>query len=157
MKKKKWYYVASKSIGTTNRYNRPVRTSSRLFREITSNHNGDVYCLNCFHSFRTGNKLKRHRRLCNKHDYCYLEMPTKNNQILKNNHGEKSLKAPFIIIADLECILEKEQSCQNNPKNSYTERKAEHKPSGHSWSLICSKRLHWKVLQRCKRACSRNK
>ena len=69
-------------------------------------------------------------------------MPTKNNQILKNNHGEKSLKAPFIIIADLECILEKEQSCQNNPKNSYTERKAEHKPSGHSWSLIFSKRLH---------------
>ena len=42
----------------------------------------------------------------------------------KYNYGEKSLKAPFIVIADLECILEKEQSCQYNPENSYTERKA---------------------------------
>ena len=32
----------------------------------------------------------------------------------------------------------KEQSCQNNPKNSYTQRKAKHKPSGYSLSLNCS-------------------
>ena len=30
------------------------------------------------------------------------------------------------------------QYCQNNPKNSYTERKANHEPSGYPWSLICS-------------------
>ena len=30
------------------------------------------------------------------------------------------------------------QYCQNNPKNSYTERKAKHEPSGYAWSLICS-------------------
>ena len=30
------------------------------------------------------------------------------------------------------------QSCQNNPKNSHTERKAKHESSGHAWSLICS-------------------
>ena len=46
--------------------------------------------------------------------------------MLKYNHGEKSLKAPFIITADLECILEKEQSRQNNSENPYTERKAKH-------------------------------
>ena len=34
-------------------------------------------------------------------------------------------------------FAEKKQSCQNNPKNSYTERKVKHKPSGYSWSLIC--------------------
>ena len=48
------------------------------------------------------------------------------------------LRVPFIISADLECLLKKEQSCQNNPKNSYIERKAKHKPSGYSLSLICS-------------------
>ena len=32
----------------------------------------------------------------------------------------------------------KEQSCQNNPKKSYTERKAKHEPSGYSLSLISS-------------------
>ena len=35
-------------------------------------------------------------------------------------------------------MLKKEQSCQNNPEKSYTERKAKHEPSGYSWSLICS-------------------
>ena len=52
--------------------------------------------------------------------------------------GEKSLKAPFTVYADLECILKKISSCQNNPENSYTEKKAKHKPSGYAWSLICS-------------------
>ena len=52
--------------------------------------------------------------------------------------GEKSSKAPFIAYVDLECILKKIQYCQNNPKNSYTERKAEHRPSRYPWSSICS-------------------
>ena len=31
-----------------------------------------------------------------------------------------------------------EQSCQNNPKSSYAERKVMHKPSGYSFSVNCS-------------------
>ena len=109
-----------------------------LLRGITSNHNGDFYCLNCFHSYRTHNKLKKHEKVCNNNDYCHEDMPKEDEKILKYNHGEKSLKAPFTIYADLECLLKKEQSHQNNPENSYTQRKAKHKPSGYSWSLICS-------------------
>ena len=56
-------------------------------------------------------------------------------KIIKH-HGEKSIKAPFTIYADLECLLIKEQSCQNNPNESYTERKTKHEPSGYSLSLI---------------------
>ena len=52
--------------------------------------------------------------------------------------GENSLKAPFIAYVDLECIFKKMQYCQNNLKNSYTEKKAKHKPSGHAWCSICS-------------------
>ena len=54
---------------------------------------------------------------------CVIKMPTKNNKTLKYNHGEKSLKVPFTIYADLECLLIKQQSCQNNPNDSYTEKK----------------------------------
>ena len=50
----KWHYLAVKCL------------SARL-REITSKHEGDFYCLNCFHSMRS----------------------------------------PFTIYADLECLLEK--------------------------------------------------
>ena len=49
----------------------------------------------------------------------------KENKILKYNPGEKSLKVPFIIYADLECILRKINACQVNPTKSYTEKKAE--------------------------------
>ena len=35
-------------------------------------------------------------------------MPKADEKILKYNHGEKSLKASFIIYADLESILRKE-------------------------------------------------
>ena len=115
--------------------NCPVRS---LSRGITSNNNGDFHCLNSFDSYRTDNILKKHERLCNKHDYCHVEMPTEDNKILKYNHGEKSLKAPFTIYVHLECLLLKMHSCQNNPEKSYTERKAKHKPSCYSWSLICS-------------------
>ena len=39
-------------------------------------------------------------------------MPDEDNKILKYNHGEKSLKARFMIYADFECLLEKMHSCQ---------------------------------------------
>ena len=41
---KKWHYLA-------------VRKLSALFRGITSNNNGDFYCLNCLHSFRIHVKI----------------------------------------------------------------------------------------------------
>ena len=134
----KWHNIALKSVRTTGGFNRPIRSLSRLFRVITANNNGAFYCLGCLDSFQTDNALKRRERLCDSNDYCHVEMPTKNNKTLKYDHGEKSLKALFAIYADLECLLKKEQSCQNNLKESYTERKAKHEPSGYSLSLISS-------------------
>ena len=59
-------------------------------------------------------------------------MPDKNNKISKYNPGENSLKIPFIIYADIECLLKKIDTCQNNPEKSYAEKKAKHEPSGYS-------------------------
>ena len=122
---KKWHYLAVKSL-------------SALFRGVTSNHNGDFYCLNCFNSRRTENKLKKHEKAYNDHDYCYVEMPNEYIKTLKYNHEEKILKAPFMIYADLECLLKKMHSCQNNPEKSYTEKKTKHIPSGYSLFTNCS-------------------
>ena len=33
------------------------------------------------------------------------------------------MKAPFIIYSDVDCLLEKMHSCQNNPEKSYTRKK----------------------------------
>ena len=101
-----------------------VRIFSALLRGITSNHNGDFYCLNCFHSYHSHNKLRINEKLCHKHDYCHVEMHKEVEKILKCNHGKMSLKAPFTVSLDSECLIKKEQSCQNNPENSYTESQA---------------------------------
>ena len=96
-----WHYLAVKSL-------------SKLLTGITSNHNRDFYCLNCFHSYRTKKKLRRHERICKDDDFCHVKMPDEDNKILKHNPGEKLLKVPFTICADLECLLEKIETCQNN-------------------------------------------
>ena len=53
----KWHYLAVKSLPA-------------LFRGITSKHEGDFYYLNCFQSYTTENKLKKHKKMCENHDFC---------------------------------------------------------------------------------------
>ena len=64
--------------------------------------------------------------------FAHLKMPDESNKTLKYVPGKKSIRVPFIIYADLECLLKKINTCQNNPEKSYTEKKAVHKPSGYS-------------------------
>ena len=65
-------------------------------------------------------------------------MPTKNNNIIKYNHGEKSMKLPFVIYADLECLLERMSTCINNPNETSTTKINKHTPSGYSIFTHCS-------------------
>ena len=58
--------------------------------------------------------------------------PGKN--ILKFRSYDKSTHIPHIIYADLEAIKKEIQSCQPNPKDSYTEKKNAH--------IACSYALH---------------
>ena len=44
-------------------------------------------------------------------------MPSEDTKILEFNQYQKSDKAPFIIYANLGCIMEKTDGCKNNPEN----------------------------------------
>ena len=48
------------------------------------------------------------------------------------------MKVPFIIYADLESLLEKMNTCHNNPKKSSTTKINKHTPSGYSLFTHCS-------------------
>ena len=115
-----------------------LKSLSALFREITGNNHGDFYCLKCFQPYTMENKLKKHLKMCQNHDYSYVEMPEEDNKILKYNQVEKLMKVPFIIYADLECLLEKMNTCHNNPEKSSTTKKNKHTPSGYSLFTHCS-------------------
>ena len=120
-----WHYLAVKGL-------------SRLLRDITSNHDGDYYCWNCFHSYRTENKFNAHKKVCQNNEYCNIEMPSPNDNLIKYSQGEKSLKLPFVIYAELECILKKIDTCQNNLDLSSTTKINQHIPSGYSIYTSCS-------------------
>ena len=121
----KWHYLA-------------VSNFSALLAKKSSNHDGDLYCLNCFNSYTSKNNLKEHEEICNNNDSCCVQMPKWFENILKYNFGEKSLQAPFAIFLDLECLLKKKQLNQNNTKKLYIEKKARHKPSGWAMLTKCS-------------------
>ena len=72
----KWRYLAVKSL-------------SALLRGIKSNRNEEFYCLNCFdlHRKKKKKKLKKHEKVCNDHDYCYVEMRDEENKILKRKQN----------------------------------------------------------------------
>ena len=65
-------------------------------------------------------------------------MPEKDNKILKHNQGEKSVKVPFIIYADLESLLEKMNTCHHNPEKSSATKINKHTPSAYSLFTHCS-------------------
>ena len=88
--------------------------------------------------YRTENKLEKHEKICKDHDFCNIKMPEKDNKILKHHPGEKSLEHPFIKYVTLECLLQKTDTCQNNPEKTYTENKALRVPSGYSLVACCS-------------------
>ena len=48
------------------------------------------------------------------------------------------MKVPFIIYADLECLLETMNTCHNNPEKSSTTKINKHTPAGYSLYTYCS-------------------
>ena len=64
----KWHYSAVKKL-------------SALLRGITSKHHRDFYCLNCFHSLATENKLQSHKRACENKDFSSIIMPSEDAKI----------------------------------------------------------------------------
>ena len=121
--KHRWHYITIKSI-------------SGLFRGIKSNNHGDFYCLNCFHSYRTEDKLKTHELVCNDHHHGKINLPTEDNKILMNSQRRYSLKMAHAIYVDIECLLVKHLTCSNNTNKSFLQTISTHVPSGYSISVL---------------------
>ena len=120
----KWHYLT-------------VRSLSALLKGMTSKHKDDSYCLNCFHSFASKKLLEKLMKVCEDKDYCYIEMPKK-DESLEYHSGVKSMKAPYIISADIESLLRKMDTCANDPSKSSTEKKNKYEIYEYSLFTDCS-------------------
>ena len=63
-------------------------------------------------------------------------MPSEDTKIIEFYQYQKSDKAPFIIYADFECLIEKIDGCINNLQDSFTITVGRHSPSCFSMSII---------------------
>ena len=82
-------------------------------------------------------------------DFCNVVMPTEDTKIVQFNQKQKSDKAPFVICADLECLIENIDGSKNNHENTSTTKVDKHIPSGFSLKISMMykqrQRLHEKV------------
>ena len=79
-----------------------------------------IIVLTVFIHLEQKNKIQAHENVCENHDYCYIQMPAKYKDVLKYNRRVKYLKLPFVISAVIyagtESLLEKLDTCYNNPE-----------------------------------------
>ena len=61
----------------------------------------------------------------------------KKAETLEYHPGFKSMKAPYIIVADIEPLLKKMDTCAKDPSKSSTEKKNEHEMCGYSLLTDC--------------------
>ena len=90
---KLWHYFAVKKL-------------LPLLNGMKSKHYSDFYCLNYLRYFKTKNKLESHEKNFKDKNFYNIVMPFEHTKILELNQYQKSDKAPFIIYADLEYIIE---------------------------------------------------
>ena len=101
---------------------------------MTSKNCRDYYCLNCFHSVRTKNKLESHKTVYENKDFCKAVMPFEEvkclfwTKLLLFKQYRKSDKAKFIIYGDLESLIVKIDGCKSNPGKSSMTKISEHIP-----------------------------
>ena len=86
--------------------------------------------MNCLYSYITKNKLDSHKKVSGDKDFSNVYTAFEDTKILEFNQYQKSDKAPFIIYADVECIIEKIDGCKNNREILSTTKVSKHIPSG---------------------------
>ena len=120
-----WHYTAVKSL------------SKLLSRSNSKHHGKQHFCNNRLQSFTLESNRDKHEVYCKDNEAVRVKMPSKGSKIefcdLKNQ-----FKAPFIMYADFESILELIQG----PNPSYTSEVTTHSPSG--W-CVYSKFAYGKV------------
>ena len=114
-----------------------VKNFSRLLSSQVSKHKEKHhFCMRCLNAFWTHKSLNKHQKYCGNHEAVKIEMPIKDD-ILKFKNYYKGERVPFIIYADMESLIKPIQSCEPNPRGSYTKKYQKHEPISYSYYIEC--------------------
>ncbi|KYM98774.1 hypothetical protein ALC62_10502, partial [Cyphomyrmex costatus] len=85
-----------------------IKILSRLLSSHLSRKCSKKYvCERCLHYFHTNEKLMRHDVDCARMNECSVVLPNENDKWLSFRNYNRKKRLPFVVYADLECILEK--------------------------------------------------
>ena len=115
-----------------------IKDFNRFMFNQTKHKNKKHFCMHCLQCFSTQDVLDRHKLNCIViNGEQAIRIPSKDNNILKYNHYQKQLPAPFVIYADFEALTEKRHGCQQNNNKSYTDAYQKHTDCGYGYKGVC--------------------
>ena len=115
-----------------------VKNRSRLLSSQVSKHNEKSYfCDRYLNSFWCEKSLNNHLEYCSNHEAVKIEMPKKEESVLKFKNYHKGERVPFMIYADTASLIKPIESCEPNPQNSYTKKYQKHEPISFSYYIKC--------------------
>ena len=115
-----------------------IKDFNKFMFSQTKHNERKHFCMHCLQCFSSERVLNDHKENCiTLNGTQAINMPNKNNNILKFNNFHKQQAVPFVIYADFEAITEKIQGCQPNDKKSFTEAYQKHTDCGYGYKLVC--------------------
>ncbi|XP_070155137.1 uncharacterized protein [Polyergus mexicanus] len=85
-----------------------IKNLSRLVSSQLSKRNGQKYiCDRCLHYFGSDDKLQSHIVDCREMNECAIRLPSDKDKWLAFNNYNRKERLPFVVYADLECVLRK--------------------------------------------------
>ena len=114
------------------------RFSSFIF-DLSPKHSMKFFCKRCFGVFLTDTTYKRHLEICSRPDFdsVIYRFPTPGQKI-KFTNIRNQLRAPFIIVADFECLLEPMAIEQAAARHQKSQCYAAHTPCSVGFYILSS-------------------
>ena len=134
------YNVMLITRGPVSHYCYIKNLSRLLYSQQHSEGNHYHFCVRCLQGFTTQAVFQKHRTLCRGAPSrpTRIEMPEKGSNTLQFQNYQRQMKAPFVIYADCESIIEKYDTCIPPTERSSTTKTEMHKPCGFSFIAVRS-------------------
>lgn len=113
-----------------------IKNLSRLLcKQLKNQKSKKFICERCLNHFYSQQSLDKHLITCKKCNDCKITLPTEKEKILKFTHFKYKEKVPFVLYADIECLL---ISHSDFKATSTLNRYQEHIPFSIAYYLKCS-------------------
>ncbi|XP_018371747.1 PREDICTED: uncharacterized protein LOC108766747 [Trachymyrmex cornetzi] len=85
-----------------------IKNLSRLVSsQLTRKEHKKFFCDRCLHYFGSSPQLEIHSEDCQKMNDCAIRLPSEDDRWLEFDNHNNQERVPFIVYADLECVLRK--------------------------------------------------